>query len=177
MLTALGFLTAAAGLFLLLWYRTVVSLPAQVRPAFVLWAPFKWGLPLLAVLVFLAGLYLAALTGAVYAIALLAASALLVFLALRFDRYSAQMRLIVSRYRDLREADPAMEEIELLFLIARWRYPKWGHDRLVELVAGKNIRELVLLMMVQENGINPLRDWELYRSLRSRAARITELGE
>lgn len=177
MLTALGALTAGAGLFLFLWYRTVVSLPVKVRPVFVHSAPFKWGFPLLAVLVFLAGLYLSALTGIVPAIAVAAASAVLVFLALYLDRYSAQMRMIVSRYRDVREANPSMEDMEVLFLVAQWRYPTWGHDRLVELVAGKNIRELVLLMLIQENGINPLQDWELYRSLRSRAARLTGLGE
>ena len=177
MLTALGALTAAAGLFLFLWYRTVVSLPAKVRPGFVLSALFKWAFPLLAGVVFVAGLYLAALAGIVNVIAVAAASALLGFLVLGLDRYSAQMRVIVSRYRDVREANPAMEEMEVLFRVAQWRYPTWGHDRLVELVAGKNIRELVLLILVQENGINPLQDWELYRTLRSRAARLTGLGE
>jgi hypothetical protein len=177
MLTALGVLTAAAGLFLFLWYRTVVSLPVKIRPGFVHPAPFKWGFPFLAVLVFLGGLYLTALTGIVGAIAVLAASALLTFLVLRLDRYTAQMRVIVSQYRDLREANPSMEEMEVLFRVAQWRYPTWGHDRLVELVAGKNIRELVLLIMVQDDGISPLQDWELYRSLRSRAARFTGLSE
>ncbi len=66
-----------------------------------------------------------------------------------------------------------MDESEVLYHTARWRYPAWQHDRLVELVAGKDIESLILLMMISENKINPISDWELYRSLKAAAARIT----
>jgi hypothetical protein len=74
----------------------------------------------------------------------------------------------------VRRANPDMEEIEVLFQTAAWRYPKWSHDRLVELVAGKTIEDLILLMILSEYDINPISDWELYRNLKAKAAKIAQ---
>jgi len=163
----------AGGLFLFLWYRTVVGLPESTRPAATRRLPFKWGIPFLGALLFLLGILFLAVKGIWYALGGLAASAMLAFLLIRFDRYPATMRIIFNRYREIGAAHPNMEELEVLYHTAKWRYPDWSHDRLLELVAGKDIESLILLMLLNENKINPIADWELYRSLRAKAAGIT----
>jgi hypothetical protein len=167
-----GALTTAGGLFLLLWYRTLAGLPVRLQPSVVRRGPFKWGVPAAGLVVFAAGLYLLGCVAMWAAAAALALSGILGFSLLKFDRYSANMRLICDHYLGVREAHPDMPEIEVLFLTARWRYPTWSHDRILELVAGKDIQTLILLAVVNENKINPISDWELYRSLKAKAERI-----
>jgi hypothetical protein len=173
---AFGIAGTLLGLYLFLWYRTVVALPVAVRPDFVRSAMFKWCVPALGSLLFASGVLALSAAGLWLGGSALAASVLAGWLIMRFDRYSAELRLIHERYRRLREANPAMEEFEVLFHLAEWRYPGWSQDRLVEMAAGKDIEGLMLLMMIRENGINPLSDWELYRSLKARAARIAGRG-
>lgn len=172
MLVFLGFMTTAGGLFLFLWYRTLAGLPLKQQPQFARAAPFKWGMPALSLIILVAGACMLAALSARLAVIALGAAAGGAFLVIRFDRYTAGMRLIHDRYRKVRLHNPGMEETEALFHTAAWRYPNWSHDRLVELVAGKNIEELALLMIVQDYGINPLGDWELYSSLKKKAARM-----
>ncbi len=174
MLILLGLMTASGGAFLFLWYRTVVCLPLKRQPFFVRTILFQRCAPALSLAVFGAGLTLIGsenlpAAGTTAALCLLAG-----YLILRFDRYSATMRIICSRYTELRERNPELEQMELLFHLARWRYPQWSHDRLVELVAGKDFENLLLLMIVQENEVNPLQDWELFRQLKSKVARIVQ---
>jgi len=173
MLPAFGAMTAAWGLFLFLWYRTVVALPAAEQPLFIRPAAFKWGVPALALVLFVTGVFLLGTVRLRLAWVAAGAAALAVVLVLKFDRYSAEIRVIHDRYRSLRQANPQTEEIEVLFHTARWRYPSWTHDRLVELVAGKDIQSLILLMLINENKINPISDWELYRALKVKIARTT----
>jgi hypothetical protein len=172
MLIFLGLMTVAGGLFLLLWYRTVVSLPVGVQPPFIHSEPFKWGIPAISAVVMTAGLYLLSQVDYWLAGAVLAGAILLSFLVVRHDRYSAELRIIHDHYRKLRAANRDMEEMEILYHTAKWRYPRWSHDRLVELVAGKDIGGLMLLMLVADNKINPISDWELYRSLKSRVEKM-----
>jgi hypothetical protein len=80
--------------------------------------------------------------------------------------------MICNHYSRLRQANPDLEEAEVLFRTAQWRYPEWSHDRLVEMTAGKDIGSLILLMLVSEHDINPIQDWELYRSLKTKVADI-----
>ncbi len=176
MFSILGFMTAAGGLFLFLWYRTLAGLPAKQQPQFVRPYVFKWGVPAVSLLVFLAGVVMLREVSLAQAAVALVAAAIAASLVIRFDRYTANMRLIRDRYRRIHKADPSMEEAEVLFHTAAWRYPKWTHDRLVELVAGKNLEELVLLMIINDYDINPLSDWELYRSLKSKCSKIVGAG-
>ncbi len=172
-----GILTAAGGLFLFLWYRTVAGLPSGVQPSFVRSPLFKWGFPPLSLAAFAVGICLVAAVSPWWGAVALAAAVLLAAAVVRFDRHSAQMRVVYDHYRRVREENPDIDEIEALFHTVRRRYPKWQDDRVVALAAGKNIKELILLIIVQENGINPLSDWDLYRSLRQKASRITGLPE
>jgi len=170
----LGAMTTAGGLFLFLWYRTVVSLPLRKQPDFIRPIPFKWGIPAISLALFLCGLFILASLSPLYALAAAALAGGLGFLLLKFDRYSADTRLIHDKYREIRQANPSMEELEVLFHTARWRYPKWSEDRALELVAGKDIAGVILVMLVSENKINPISDWELYRTLKLKVARITQ---
>jgi hypothetical protein len=176
MLTFLGVMTTAGGLFLLLWYRTVVALPVKRQPLFIHPVLFKWGIPTLSVAIFAAGGYLLSTISHGLAGAVFAAALLLFVLVAKFDRYSAEMRIIHDHYRDVREANSGLEEVEVLFITAKWRYPQWSHDRIAELVAGKNIERLILLMLINENKIDPISDWELYRSVKVRVARLVGAG-
>ncbi len=172
MLSVLGVMTAAGGLFLFLWYRTLAGLPMKQQPRFVRPYLFKWGVPAVSLLVFMAGVIMLWEVSVREAVVALIAAAVAAFLIIRFDRYSSNMRLIRDRYRRIRQADPAMEETEALFKTATWRYPEWSHDRLVELVAGKNLEELVLLMIINDFDINPISDWELYRTLKAKCSEL-----
>ncbi len=177
MFSFLGILTVAGAMFLFLWYRTVAGLPVKQQPPFARPGVFKWGVPAVSLAVFAAGIYiLSEVNRRVAAIAVVAAAAG-AFLIIRFDRYSANMRLICDHYREFRRVNPDREDIEALFHTAAWRYPQWSHDRLVELVAGKNIEELLLLMIINDYEINPISDWELYRTLKAKAARIVKAGK
>jgi hypothetical protein len=170
-MVSIGVVTSLSGLFLFLWYRTVVSLPLRKQPRFINPALFKWGMPSLSLVVFVIGLYFLASASFLLAGSILALAAFLLFLIIKLDPYSAEMRLIHSHYLGLRQDNPALEEIEILFCTAKWRYPQWSHDRIVELVAGKDIEHLILLMLINENQINPISDWALYQSLKQKAAR------
>ncbi len=126
----------------------------------------------MSLMLFTSGLYQLAVINIRLVPAALAAAALLSWLFIKFDRYSAEMRIIHDRYRRIRSANPGVEEIEVLFRTAQWRYPQWPEERILEFVAGKDIRNLILLMLLDENGIDPISDWELYRSMKTRVARI-----
>ena len=177
MIIALGIMTAAGGLFLFLWYRTVVGLPQKLRPRFTRPYIFKWGIPGVSAALVSAGLILLASVhfGVAAVTALVAAG--LAYAVIAFDSYSAEMRIIRDRYRAIRKTNPGLAEDEALYQTAIWRYPGWSQDRLVELVAGKDIESLTLLIILNEQGINPISDWELYRSLKSKAARIVGPGK
>ena len=167
----LGTVTTAGGLFLFLWYRTIAGLPRKRRPSFAHATPFKWGFPAFAAAMFACGLLLLSRAGpkALTAGAGLSLAAGIALVC--FDRYSATMRIIYGHYREVR-AMPGVSEPEALFLTARWRYPDWSEDRVLELIAGKDIENVILLMIIQENEVHPISDWELYRALRAKAARL-----
>lgn len=171
---AFGIITAAGGLFLFLWYRTVVALPRKKQPNFILSPGFKWGVPAISLGLFASGIILVLALSLRAGLLTVAIAGVLAFLTIRLDRYSAEMRVICYQHREIRRADPGLGEMEILYEIARRRYPAWSHDRLVELVAGKDLKSLVLLIAVNENEINPIADWELYRGLKAKAAEIVK---
>ena len=58
--TFLGLFLTAAGLFLFLWYRTVVGLPESTRPMVTGRLAFKWGVPSLSMFLFFFGILILA---------------------------------------------------------------------------------------------------------------------
>ncbi len=172
MLIIAGAFTTAGGIFLLLWYRTLAGLPRRQQPPWVRRTPFKWAAPVLGATMFAGGLFALARATPAAAWAGAVLSILIAFALLRFDRYSATMRIIHDHYLQVLREKSGATETDALFLTARWRYPDWSEDRIAELIAGKGIESVILLMTIQENSIHPISDWELYRSLRAKAARI-----
>jgi hypothetical protein len=172
MFLILGTMIALGGLFIFLWYRTVVSLPVRQQPLFIHPRMFKWGIPLISLVLLAIGFYLVAVFRPWLAAGEAVIAVSLILASQKFDRYSANIRIIHERYQSIRSANPGMEELEILYHTARWRYPGWSHDRIVELVSGKAIQDLILLIMISENKINPISDWELYRSLKIKVARV-----
>ena len=172
MVLAAALLLGTVGVFALLWYRTLLRLPARRRPQFFSHPMFRYGVPAASAILLSFSLYIIARKSITIAIVCAVTAATAALLIAGFDRCSAEMRIIYDQYRKIRYANRAMGEFEVLYRTAAWRYPSWSEDRLVELVAGKDIQGLMVLMMIQENQINPLSDWELYRRLKSQAARI-----
>src|SRR5512135_2746655 len=98
MMIFLGSVIAAAGTFVFLWYRTVVGLPLKRQPLFIRASIFKWGVPAVALTLFVAGILLLASVSSAAALGAVVVSAVLCSLVIRFDRYSADMRLIRDHY-------------------------------------------------------------------------------
>ena len=172
MLAFSGVLAVAGGLLVFAWYRTVAALPASRRPSFIRGAFCKWALPVLGLAGFAAGLLLLRTVDVRLALGVAGAAILLLVLVIKFDRYSATARLINDRYQTLRLDRPDLDHAEALFQTARWRYPHWSEERVLQFIAGKDIAELILLIVISENGINPLADWELYRSVKRKVSCI-----
>ena len=150
----------------------MLGLPLSRRPGFTHHHWFRWGIPPCVLILVAFGVYLIGKTNLAVSVVYTAALVGIGWLTIRFDRYSAEAREIYDHYRRIRSANPSMEELDVLYRAAEWRYPEWPHDRLVELVAGKNVEDLILLMLVQENGIHPISDWHLYRHLRDSVSGI-----
>lgn len=167
-----GALTAAAGLFLFLWLRTVASLPAARQPRFIGRTSFRWGVLAISIALFVTGTYLLALASFMAGLVALVTAPTVVLLVVKFDPYSAGMRIMYGDYKQLRRANPDLCQPDLLFRTACRAYPGWSEDRVVELVAGKDIESLMLLTAIRKHGVNPITDWELYRALRKKASRI-----
>lgn len=168
----IGCLLTGSGVFLALWYRTVVGLPLRRRPRFLSIRAIRWGVPAVAVAAFFGGQVFLYSQGLRFLLITLCVVGLFAFLVLRFDNYSVEARNIYDVFKKIRDANPAMQDLEVLFRTAERRYPQWSQDRLLELVAGKDIESLILIMLVQENEINPLSDWGLYRGVREKVSRI-----
>ena len=175
--TAGEILAAIGGLLLFAWYRTVVSLPMARRPSFIIKACYKWGVPATSLLLFVVGVCVLLAIDVRLALAGAIVLPTLFFLFIKFDRYSATTRLLYHQYRTLRDEKPDMADLEVLFHIAQRRYPTWSQERILQFVAGKDVTELILLILVTEGQINPLLDWELYRSVKTKVSRITRPSE
>ncbi len=96
----------------------------------------------------------------------LAVGLLLGWLLIRHDQYSAMVRILYDDYLGLKKQNPQSHEFDLLFSIVKSRYPRWNEERIMEVCAGKDIRQLALLLAVIEYEIHPLNDMRLYEGLK-----------
>jgi hypothetical protein len=165
-ITLLAVLIGMLGTFLVLWPLSIRRMSMAQRPAFsrALW--FSLGVPLLGLLVFFLGFGLAIqrswLWGGVSVAITLALGALL----LRHDQYSAGARILFDDYLRLKKENPTSSDFDLLYSIVKAHRPHWKEDRVMELCAGKDIRQLVLLLLVIEYEVHPLNDMRLYERLK-----------
>ena len=109
MWNALGIISAGAGVFLLLWYRTVVMLPVARQPHIIHRRMFRLGVPALGGSLCCCGFALISISSLVLAATTCFAGLVFAFLVIRFDRYTASMRMIYGQYGNIRTENPEMQ--------------------------------------------------------------------
>ncbi len=176
-LSILGILTGILGDFLCVWSLSLYRLSTAQRPRILHSAWFRWGIPALGVLLAISGFFLvlrqSLWLGGLTVIACLSLSALL----LRYDQYSAMTRILCDDYFRLKKENPKATEYDLLYSIVKSRKTQWSEDRIVEVCAGKDIRQLILLLLVLEFEVHPLRDMQLYERLKRRVESLNPSQE
>ena len=165
----LEILLALAGSFLLVWYVSLGRLSSAQRPRFSLKAIFVQGIPVLGGLLAVVGFASASQHSILWTGVILAVTLLLGWLVLKHDQYSAMMRILYADYLTLKRQKAGASEFDLLFSIVKSHYPRWSPDRQMEICVGKDIKQLVLLLVVLEYEIHPLNDMPLYEGLKIKA--------
>ena len=165
-------LLAATGCFLIVWTNALKRLSLAQRPRFSRRPLFVWGVPMLGGLLAILGFAVALRRNLPWTTAIAALCFLLGWLVLRHDQYSAMMRVIYDDYVSLKRQNPGGSEFDLLFSIIKFHYPRWSEDRKMEICAGKDIKQLVLLLVILEYEIHPLNDMPLYERLKARAENL-----
>ena len=165
-------LAGILGCFLLGWSINLRRMSVAQRPRFSRQPSFRFSAPLLGGGLGLAGFGLAIQRSLLWGGLSCAISFILCWLLLKHDRYSAVIRILYDDYLTLKKQNPQSKEFDRLFSIVKSRYPRWSEDRMMEICAGKDIRQLVLLLLLIEYEIHPLNDMRLYEKLK---ARVDEL--
>lgn len=96
------------------------------------------------------------------------AIALLAVLLLKHNPYSTMIRILYDGHISLKKENPQASEFDLLYSLVKSRWPKWSEDRIMEMCVGKDIKQLVLLLLVVEFEVHPLQDMELYQCMKRR---------
>ena len=170
-----AFLIGSTGFLLLSWWTGLQQVPRFRKPGFLRPRTVWLGLPA-------AGLLLAGI-GFAWMISLhplagvltLVLEGLLGLLLWKHDQYSAQARILHGTYQQIRESNQEAEEFDCLYALVSTRTPRWSEDRRVELCAGKNLRQLILVILLLENKIHPLEDAALYAQIKRKVERIVPL--
>jgi hypothetical protein len=163
--TLLAILFGVLGAFLVVWPISIRRLSVAQQPAFSRSAWFAV-VPLFGFLLFLGGFGIAIrhswLWSGIGLVTILALAALL----FRHDQYSAMARILFDDYLTLKKENAGSSEFDLLYSIVKSRKPHWNEDRIMEFCAGKDIKQVVLLLLVLEYEIHPLNDMQLYQRLK-----------
>lgn len=173
-MTFLGILAGLLGAFLLVWALSMRRLPRAQQPAFSRRRWFQAGLPALGLLLFLGGHAYALRTGWIVPGVSLLFALVLSGLVLKHDQYSAMAQILFDDYLTLRRESSAASEFELMYSIVKSRRPLWNEDRITEFSSGKDIKELVLLLLLMEYEIHPLNDMKLYEALKAKVERLAQ---
>ncbi len=171
-MTLLGILVGLTGTFLMVWALTVRRFPQAQQPAFARQGWFRVALPLLSLALFIAGHAAAILNNWIAGGVSLAVTVGLALLALKHDQYSAMAQILFDDYAELKRKNSGAAEFQILYSIAKSRRPLWNEDRIVEFCSGKDVKQLVLLMLLMEYEIHPLNDMKLYEMLKSKVERL-----
>jgi hypothetical protein len=163
---------AAFGILICVWTITLSRLPVAQRPRFSwsLWS--RVGVPLLGGALTTVGSILALRQNPWEGGLGLAAALLLAWLLLRHDQPSAMIRILFEDYLNLKRENPQVAELDLLYSLVKCRRPHWTEDRILEVCVGKDIKQLVLLLLIIEFDIHPLNDMRLYERLKQQVERL-----
>src|SRR5258706_8323272 len=164
-MTLLAILLGLLGGFLLVWSLGIRRLSAAQRPQFSKAIWFIWGVPWLGVVFFSGGFGLTIRQNPGLGITALAVTLILSFLLFRHDPYSAMARILFDDYLTLKKENPGSNDFDLFYSIVKSRRPRWNEDRIMEFCVGKDIQQLVLLLLITEYEIHPLNDMRLYEAL------------
>ena len=82
------------------------------------------------------------------------------------DRYTATIKILYADHLRLKRENPGAPDFDLLYSIVKSRKPFWTEDRVIEMCVGKDIKQLVLLLLLVEYQIHPLDDMALYERLK-----------
>src|SRR5262245_7947067 len=165
---ALALLSGVLGAFLVAWPLSIRRLSMAQRPQFSKAAWFSWGVPGLGAVLFVAGFGVALRENPNWGVTALLMTLALGFLLFRHDPYSAAARILFDDYLVLKKENPGSGDFELFYSIVKSRRPRWNEDRVMEFCAGKDLRQLVLLLLITEYEIHPLNDMRLYEALKSK---------
>ena len=167
-MTLLEIFSCLLGSFLVAWPLSVRRLSKAQRPLFSKATWFSWGVPGLGVVLLLSGFGLMIREHPGWGMTALAVMLILGFTLFRHDPYSAMARILFDDYLTLKKENPGSNDFDLFYSIVKSRRPRWNEDRVMEFCAGKDIKQLVLLLLITEYEIHPLNDMRLYETLKTR---------
>jgi hypothetical protein len=172
-MTLLAILCGALGGFLVAWPLSIRRLSMAQRPRFSRGPWFRWGVLGLGALLFLLGFGAAVSRSLGWGAIAAGVTLALGFVLFRHDSYAAMARILFDDYRDLRRENPQASDFDLFYSIVKCRRPRWSEDRIMEFCAGKEIQQLVLLLIISEYEIHPLNDMQLYERLKKKVEVLT----
>ena len=167
-MTLLAILSGVLGGFLVAWPLSIRRLSVAQRPLFSKAAWFAWGVPSLGIVLYVAGFGVVLREHPALGTPALAVTLMLGFLLFRHDPYSAMARILFDDYLALRKENPGSNDFDLFYSIVKSHRPRWNEDRIMEFCAGKDVKQLVLLLLITEYEIHPLNDMRLYEALKGK---------
>jgi len=171
MMTFLAICIGSAGAFLLIWVFNLRRLATAQRPRFSGKVWFQWGIPAIGLLFLLLGFgwgVSRSLRWGSLGLGLVVALGVLVIF---HDQYTATIKILFDDFLRLKRENPGATDFDLLYSIVKSRKPFWTEDRVIEMCVGKDIKQLVLLMLLVEYQIHPLDDMGLYERLKREVER------
>jgi|SRR5262245_28618798 len=167
-MTSLAILSGVLGGFLVVWPLSIRRLSVAQRPRFSRSVLFTLGVPGLGMVLGFAGFGVALRQNLGWGIFALAVILVLGVLLLRHDPYSATARILFDDYLTLKKKNPGSSDFDVFYSIVKSRRPRWNEDRIMEFCVGKDLKQLVLLLLITEYEIHPLDDMQLYETLKRR---------
>jgi hypothetical protein len=160
------------GAYVLIWVFNVYRLATAQRPGFFRTKWFQWVVPLSGLIFLVIGFGWALARSLFWGTLSFALMLGLAILLIRYDRFSASIKILYADYLRLKRETPGATDFELLFSIVKSRKPGWTEDRVIEMCVGKDIKQLVLLLLLVDKQIHPLNDMQLYERLKRQVEKL-----
>jgi len=175
-MTFLAFWTGVGGAYLLIWAFNIRRAATAQRPRFSSTIWFQWGIPAIGFSFLLIGFGWAMnrnLLWGTFGLALVLGLGVLVVF---HDQYTATIKILFDDFLRLKRENSEATDFDLLYSIVKSRKPFWTEDRVIEMCVGKDIKQLVLLLLLVEYQIHPLDDMALYERLKREVEKLAPKG-
>lgn len=176
MMTFLAIFVGSVGAYLLVWAFNIRRVATAQRPRFSSTIGFQWGTPTLGLFFLLVGFGWAMNRSLLWGTLGLALVLSLGALVILHDQYTATIKILFDDYLKLKRENPGVSDYDLHYSIVKSRKPLWTEDRVVEMCVGKDIKQLVLVLLVVEYQIHPLNDMALYERLKREVDKLGPTG-